>query len=126
MPKVSQQRKNEETLHIPTGLKTYVLESIPATSKFFESGEAFFWSIEDNGVAVSPLFASSDGATMWLRYMIANEMIDHRVFQFGLDCLCFIDGSYIWWSDTKQELDTDDIYWEYDDAVNAKLLGNII
>jgi hypothetical protein len=125
MPKVPS-RKNEDTLHIPTGLKTYVLECIQATSPYFESGEAFFWSVEDNGLAVSPLFASSDGASMWLRYMIANDMIDHRVFQYGLDCLCFIDGSYIWWSDVKQELDIDNVYWEYDVAVNTKLLGNIL
>ena len=121
-------RKNdaENTLHISSDLKVYVLESVQATSPFFETGDAYFWSIEDNGLAVSPLFASTDGASMWLRFMIANEMIDHRVFQFGLDCLCYIDGTYIWWSDAKQELDVENVYWDYDTAVNTKLLGNVL
>lgn len=121
-------RKNDaqNTLHVPTNLKVYVLESVQATSPFFETGDAYFWSIEDNGLAVSPLFASTDGASMWLKYMIANDMIDHRVFQFGLDCLCFIDGTYIWWSDAKQELDVENVYWDYDTAVNTKLFGNVL
>lgn len=100
---------------------TYVLEAHKAYSQFFSAGEAYFWSIKETGVAVSPLFSSPTGASTWLKFMSDNDMMEHRVFQFGLDCLCFVDGEYIWWNDERQTVDVDDIYYDYDSAVNSKL-----
>lgn len=103
--------------------KVYVLEVQEASNAFFTSGEAYFWSLEENNVAVSPLFNSSAGASQWLKFMMANDMIDHRIFQYGIECLCFIDGEYIWYDDARQIPDVDNIFSDYDDAINYKLLG---
>jgi hypothetical protein len=60
---------------------------------------AYFVEKDSNQVVISPLFVSEYGARKWLHYQFANDMLQHRVYQFGMDCLYFLEGDYFWQCD---------------------------
>lgn len=64
---------------------------------------AFFIERESDGIVISPLFVSEFGAKKWLHYQIANDMLQHRMYQFGMDCLMFLEGEYFWQDDLNEK-----------------------
>ena len=77
---------------------------------------AFYITKESDGLAISPLFTSEFGSRKWLQYQIVNQMLEHRVYQFGMDCLMYLEGEYFWQNDLEENL-VGPIFTDYDKAI---------
>lgn len=111
------QKQNDKE---PSATKTYYLEVTEARSPFFH-GNAYYWCLDDTKCAISPLFASRDGAYKWIHYFMANDFLECRVFQWGNHCLLFIEGVYCWWDDMEQNFTKEPTFTDYDKAIAYKM-----
>lgn len=81
----------------------------------------YYWVNEDS-IAISPIFSSPDGARKWFEMEQANDLISCRKFQMGNECLIFIEGEYFWYDDASGEF-TSEEFSTYNEAIMWKFLN---
>lgn len=109
--------------HRQTDASRVVECSLMSDNTTYSEKPVFYWVNEDN-IAISPIFSSSDGARKWFEIEQANDLISCRKFQYGNECLMLIEGEYFWYDDANGNF-TSDEFKDYNSAIKWKLLNGV-